>query len=177
VRAMARRASVPEVTTRVRLFGVSYAPLFGLLALRFDGTRLRLALAAAAIAFFADGVRIAVAVPKRVGASPFTVTVVSDRGDQVAGYLATYLLPFLVVPSPRGVDLVAYGIFLVIACVVTVRSNLTHVNPTLYLLGYRLVGLTTAEGFSGSAIVRQDLQVGNVLHATHLGHDVLVEAR
>ena len=166
-----------DLGVRVRLFASSYAPLFALLALRFEDTVLRLTLGALALICILDTVRIAVVIPRRVGASPFTVASISDEGGQVAGYLATYLLPFLAVPNPSVTDLIAYAAFLLIAGVISIRSNLTHINPTLYLLGYRLVSIQAAEGFSGFAVVRSELQPDDVLRATHLGVHVLVEVR
>jgi hypothetical protein len=166
-----------DLGTRVRLFASSYAPLLALLALRFEKPWLRVALGAAAAAFILDTLRIAVVLPKRVGASPFTIESVADEGAQVSGYLATYLLPFLAVPSPSVTDLIAYALFLLIAGVIAVRSDLTEINPTLYLLGYRLMSVTAVEGFVGYAIVRSELAPGSVLRANHLGSHVLVEVR
>lgn len=171
------RATLAETFTACRLFASSFAPLFGLLALRFQGDWLRGILGGLAVLCFFDTVRLAVVVPRQTGASPHRVTGVTDRGDQVAGYLATYLLPFLAVPNPSVTDLVAYGLFLLVAGVVTVRSRLTHINPTLYLLGYRLVSLTTAEGFKGDAIVHSALAPDDILRAIHLNSGVLVEVR
>jgi hypothetical protein len=174
---MAAHATRRDLGTRVRLFASSYAPLFALLALRFEDDWLRVIFGAAAALFFLDTIRIAVVVPRRVGASPYTVETVSDEGGQVAGYLATYLLPFLAVPTPSATDLLAYGLFLVVVGVIAVRSNLTHINPTLYLLGYRLVSITTVEEFRGYAVVRSDPDRGDVLRANHLGSHLLVEVR
>lgn len=162
---------------QIRLFASSYAPLFALLALRFESPWLRLALALAAAIFLADTVRVAYVIPRRVGTSPFTVTSAVDEGGQVAGYLATYLLPFLAVPNPAVTDLAAYGLFLVVVGIISMRSNLTHINPTLYLLGYRLISVTTQEGFSGLAIARTQVRAGDVLRANHLGSHLLVEVR
>jgi hypothetical protein len=166
-----------DLGIQIRLFASSYAPLFALLALRFESRWLRLVLALAAAIFLVDTFRIAYVIPRRVGASPFTVSSADDEGGQVAGYLATYLLPFLAVPNPGTTDLVAYGLFLVVVGVISVRSNLTHINPTLYLLRFRLMSVTTQEGFEGLAVVRSQLRAGDVLRANHLGRHVLVEVR
>lgn len=177
LRVPENRATVAETFTACRLFASSFAPLFALLALRFQGDLLRSILGALAAVCFLDTVRLAVVVPRQAGASPFRVTAVTDRGDQVAGYLATYLLPFLAVPNPSATDLAAYGLFLLVAGVVSVRSGLTHINPTLYMLGYHVVRLTTAEGFTGDAIAHTQVAVGEVFKAVHLNSGVLVEVR
>lgn len=166
-----------DLTTRIRLFASSYAPLFVLLALRFNGIVLRSVLGAVAGVFLIDTLRIVVFVPRRVGVNPLTIKTISDEGGQVAGYLATYLLPFLVLPSPSPTDLVAYALFLIIAGVVTVRSNLTFINPTLYLFGYRLVSITTREGFAGFAILKSSLKENDVIHEINLGTHIVVEVR
>jgi hypothetical protein len=177
VLVMTGRSTGADLVTRVRLFLGSYAPLFALLALRFQSRWLSWGLAVLAGLLFADMVRLAVFIPRRVNADVHTVLTVEDQGSQVAGYLATYLLPFLAVTEPSTRDLLAYALYLVVVGVVTVRSNLTHINPTLYLLGYRLVSLTTTEGFAGYAAVRTPPAPGEHLRANHLGRHVLVEVR
>jgi hypothetical protein len=67
-----------------------------------------------------------------------TLTAVRSQGAAVSGYLATYLLPFLAT-APEGIgDWLAYAGYFLVALVVHVKSDLALVNPTLYLLGYRI---------------------------------------
>lgn len=78
---------------RARLFLSSYAILFAILALRFDGSVLRGTCAALA----AIGALTTVAwfrAARNVQPTPYIIAEVTDRGGEVAGYLATYLLPF-----------------------------------------------------------------------------------
>jgi hypothetical protein len=147
------------------------------LALRFDGTALRASVAGAGAIFLADTARLVIWQPRHVGPSPYQITEVRDHGSQVAGYLATYLLPLLVVPTPRVRDLLAYGLFFLVVAAVYVRSEMVDINPTLYMLGLRVLDVATAEGWSGYAIVRSGLAPGDVLRAVHVDGDVLVEAR
>src|SRR5215207_3787682 len=72
-----------------------------------------------------------------------------DQGGAVAGYLATYLLPLLSFDTHGWNSVVAYGIYVLVVYVIFVRSeNLVLVNPTLYVLGYRIfdVQLEPPEG-------------------------------
>lgn len=172
-----RSSTATDLANRCRMFASSFAPLFALLALRFTPLGLRLAFGLLSGLSFLDTLWLVIVVPRQVGPSPYRVQSVEDRGDQVAGYLATYLLPFLVLPVPTVTDLIAYGLFLFIVGVVTVRSRLTHINPTMYLFGYRLVNVTTEEGFEGDAVVHSDLTNTHVLRAVHLDRGVLVEVR
>jgi len=67
---------------------------------------------------------------------------VKDASGDVAGYLATYLLPFVTVSSPSARDLVGYGILAAVIVAIFLRSELAQINPTLYLLGMRVAVIT-----------------------------------
>jgi hypothetical protein len=73
------------------------------------------------------------------------VTKVTDASGEVAGYLASYLLPFVTVTSPTMTDLIGYGIFFVVLAAIFLRSNLAQINPTLYVIGFRVVRVTIAD--------------------------------
>ena len=70
---------------------------------------------------------------------------VQDASGEVAGYLATYLVPFVTVPSPSAADLAGYCILAVVVLAIFLRSELARINPTLYLLGWRVASITTGE--------------------------------
>lgn len=174
---MQRRATPTTIAIRLRLFGGSYAPLLLMLALRFDGLVLRLTIAAVGVLFLGDTARLVLWLPRRVQPAPFVVTEVKDHGSQVAGYLATYLLPLLVVPTPTVTDLLAYGMFLGVVAVVYVRSEMLDINPTLYVLGLRVLEVVTAEGWAGCAIVKSGLAPGDTLRGVHVDDSLLVQVR
>jgi hypothetical protein len=136
-----------EDLIRLRLFFVSYVPLWAMLAFRSVpphgwhwGSR------AGAVLFFGamslwgwlDAVRL-IQGSGRTSVRSLFFGQVDDQGGNAAGYLATYLLPFVgLVPSDWG-DWAAYVVYFVVAAVVFVRTDLTFVNPTLYLLNRRVV--------------------------------------
>jgi hypothetical protein len=133
---------------RVRLFLVSYFPLWVMLALRalpphnvFHWSSRVLAVvvfALVAIWSFVDGARL-ISGARHTGARTLYFGEVTEQGGNAAGYLATYLLPFLgIVPADIG-DWLAYGVYLFVAVVVFVRSDLSLVNPTLFLMRRRVV--------------------------------------
>ncbi len=135
------RAEVTRAAARARLFLSSYAPLFGILAIRFDGLALRLVFAA----LFAWGVLDTIWITRRARThlQPYEIIVAGteDTGGEVGGYLASYLLPFVTISTPGWRDLLGYSLFLLVGLVIYVRSNLVRVNPTLYLLGYRVLAV------------------------------------
>jgi hypothetical protein len=171
--------AVTEVVRRSRLFLGSYALLFLLLALRFTTTWLDIACCALAIVGFADMVWIVYGVssPSRTGAEPITIDEVRDAGPEVAGYLATYLLPFLTVAEPNGRDVAAYVIFLLVTGLIYVRSEMTQINPTMYLLGRRVVHIRTTGGWDGHLIARSSVEPGDSLRTVTLNAAVRVEVR
>jgi hypothetical protein len=76
---------------------------------------------------------------RQVSELHWRVTDPRDQGGAVAGYLATYLLPLLSLDAHGWNIVIAYGIYLLTVYVIFVRSeNLVLVNPTLYLLRFRI---------------------------------------
>lgn len=122
---------------RLRLFLSSYAPLFAIGAIRFEGVALRVSLGAIAVAGAVSLALLVRTSARRLTPRRVTPTSVEDMGAEVSAYIATYLLPFVAVERPDALDLVAYGLVLVVLAVVFVNSDLLGVNPLLYLAGYR----------------------------------------
>ena len=127
------------------LFLSSYAPLFVILAVRFQGTVLRGICAGLAAIGFAYLAVVVWVVPRAVQQRVYPVDAVQDASGQVAGYLATYIVPFVTVPSPSTADVIGYCIFAVVVLVIFMRSDLAQINPALYLLGRRVASITTGQ--------------------------------
>jgi hypothetical protein len=130
---------------RAQLFLSSYAPLFVILAIRFQGVALKAVCAALAGIGFLYLFLVVFVVTRRAQARPYPVASVQDASGEVAGYLATYLVPFVAVPSPSAADLAGYAILAVVIVAIFMRSELARINPTLYLLGWRVASITTGE--------------------------------
>lgn len=142
------------------LFLSSYGPLLALTAVRLDSGAYRTFLFWLAAAGGAALVA-ALAASRRIAPRDRIVTSVSDRGGDVAGYLATYLLPFLTVSDPATRDVIAYAGFIFLVGVVYTRSALLSVNPLLYVLGYRLVFVGTQSGQANLLICRSVPSAGD----------------
>jgi hypothetical protein len=124
------------------LFLSSYAPLFVILAIRFQGTALRAVCAGLALIGFAYLAVVLWVIPRTTQQRAYSVDAVKDASGEVAGYRATYLVPFVTVASPSAADLVGYCIFAVVVLVIFMRSDLAQINPALYLLGRRVASIT-----------------------------------
>jgi hypothetical protein len=130
---------------RAQLFLSSYAPLFLILAIRFQGTALKTVCAVLAGIGFAYLFVLVYVVTRRMQARDYPVATVQDASGEVAGYLATYLVPFVTVPSPSAADLAGYCILGLVVLAIFLRSELARINPTLYLLGWRVASITTGQ--------------------------------
>jgi hypothetical protein len=138
---------ITEDLIRIRLFFISYVPLWVMLAFRatppgrwhWDGRASAVVLfALLAVWGFADAIRL-IKGSRKIGSRRLVFGEISDQGGNAAGYLATYLLPFIgLIPADWG-DWAAYAVYFAVAGIVFIRTDLTFVNPTLYLLRYRVV--------------------------------------
>jgi hypothetical protein len=130
---------------RAWLFLSSYAPLFVILAIRFEGAALKTVCAVLAGIGFGYLFVVVFVVARRAQARDYPVASVQDASGEVAGYLATYLVPFVTVPSPSAADLAGYCILALVVLAIFLRSELARINPTLYLLGWRVASITTGQ--------------------------------
>lgn len=125
--------------TKPLMFLSSYAPLMLILAIRFDECLLRVACVLLAVLGVA-GLRVFMGLqhdpPEQRGRH--TLVEVRHAGEGASSYLAGYLLPFVTISNPTATDLLAYLGFFVVAYVVTTRTGIIQVNPTLFLFGYRI---------------------------------------
>jgi hypothetical protein len=160
-----------------RLFLGSYALLFLLLAIRFQPPWLWIPCLAVAIIGLADTAWIVFVASGRTEPEPIRIKAVRDTGPEISGYLATYLLPFLTVSSPTARDLMAYAAFLFVAGLLYLKSEMAQINPALYLLGRRVLHISTDSGWDGYVVVRSSLIApGTVLSAAPLNPTIRVEA-
>lgn len=120
---------------------------------------------------------VLVAKVRRQG-DPFPFVEIVDLGDQVAGYVVSYLLPFLL-PSDAdtGEVWLTVGVLLVIGLVL-VQSNQVHLNPVLYLFGYRVYSATTDDGQRYYLVAHSDLSgLDRPLVCAEVTASLLVEKR
>jgi hypothetical protein len=157
-----------DIAIELRFFLCSYALLFVILSIRFTQPALSYACIGLALVGALAGFAT-IAQHRWVEAEPVRVRAIDDRGGDVAGYLATYLLPFVTVPEPGWRDLLGYGLFVFVNGIVYVRSSLVQLNPTLYLFGWRVFQIELgAERWSGFLLSRARVRNGDELDAVRL---------
>lgn len=174
---------------RIQLFLISYTPLALIFAIRAipssNGEQLRSWLVPAGFAVLALlGLALAVGLLRggdRVSPVDLKVAGIQDEGGQAAGYLATYLFPFVLFDGASWRAWAAYGIYFLVLAPVTMRSNLILVNPTLYLLRRRVVridfetkrGVGPADRQSAILICRNLPKVGDPVSVVRLADGYL----
>jgi hypothetical protein len=154
------------------LFLSSYAPLFFMLALRFEAPCLRLVcvglgvLGVVALVWFFSASRSA-----RLG-DPRKVASVTNAGAAASAYLAGYLLPFLALPQPKALDLLAYGLFFLVAYPINAKTGLLQVNPLVFMLpGRSLQMITFGEGDSCLVVTRGRVREGDEIRLRAVGNE------
>lgn len=124
-----------------------------------------------------------------VHAAQGTVIDYRGRGDEVMGYVAGYLIPFVGFSLMDLRQTLALLVFLFMLAFLYVTTDLIHINPTLYLLGFRVYEVrferATAEPGSsvGTAepplirrvITRGTLRRGDILGLVPLTNDLFIE--
>jgi hypothetical protein len=156
------------------LFLSSYAPLFGLLAIRFEPKALWMTCSALALIGLGS-LWLLLRLDARVSVSPHVLATTKDAGPEAASYLASYLLPFVTVSSPSTRDVVAYAGFLVVAAAVQLRSSVIQINPLLYLLGYRVLAIEDDRDLKAYLVTRGSPRAGERVLATRFRDNVLIE--
>jgi hypothetical protein len=121
------------------LFLSSYSPAFLILAVRsFDHSWLIFGVSLA-LAIGSSGIFVLFIHFARKGA-PYNVVVtdVEPHDADLAAYVATYLLPFVVVFGASVQDVIAIGLFLFFICILWVNSGMLYLNPLLASRGYHI---------------------------------------
>lgn len=155
------------------LFLSSYAPLFGLLAIRFSDWRVSgVCYTLAAIGLISLPVLLRLG--QRTSPSPHRLASVRNAGSEAGAYLAGYLLPFLTISTPTLRDVIAYSLFIVVVAAVTLRTSVMQVNPLLYLLGYSVFEVRDDKGLVAYLVSRTKVSPGDEVLASRLADDVLI---
>jgi hypothetical protein len=130
---------MPRRWVMVTLFLSSYLPLFFLIGIRsISESNLVAAFCGLLVAAGALGTWLFLSTAKRKPQGRYRLLEVEKRDGDVAGYAATYLLPFVTVFGGGWRDLLSLAAFIGFLGVIYVRSRLIYVNPLLAFFGYHL---------------------------------------
>jgi hypothetical protein len=158
---------IGALVVRARLLLSSYVALDLILVARVHPLWPRAACGALALLGLVDAGHL-LCLSKGTRAVPRKVARASEAGGEVTGYLATYLLPLLAAPSPSAGDLVAYGIYAALVVIVSLRSDLVQINPTLYLFGLKVSDVTFQDGGTAYVVSKGRIPENQALKVTKL---------
>lgn len=127
---------------RIELATAAFAPAFLLIGLRSGGAWWAWAFYALAVSGVVILVVGAVLVSTGEPGS-YELIDIKDSSDQVLGYVGAYMVPVLLKPdSVLNAAIATATLFLIF--LIHVAAGRVHVNPLLYLLGYRVYSATTS---------------------------------
>lgn len=166
-----------------RLFVTSYAPLAIMLALR-NSERVWppqqaivfWCFAALGVIGLLDAFRLPRGAQRR-GHRRVELSDIKDEGGQVAGYLATYLLPFLNIELDGWRSGAALAVYFIVLFLVFLRSDLALVNPALYIAGWRVVSATSNGRNILLLVERDELVQAGTAHVSSFGRFYVQSSR
>jgi hypothetical protein len=173
---------MPNPKFAFALFLSSYAPAFLIIAVRSFQHSCLLFWASLVLAMLsASAFLIFIKVARSGGAFVGTVSAVEPRDGDLAAYVATYLLPFVMVSSPTTQDVIALAIFLFFIGLLWVNSRMLYLNPLLALVRYRLF-IVKVRVRGGNELPRafllsrqNNLEIGDEVNVDRLATGVLID--
>jgi len=115
---------------------------------------------------------------RRIAPVPITVAMYRRRDQDVVGYVATYLIPFVTVSADSIREFLAVGVFVLVIGVLYVRGELYYLNPILALRGYRAFEIETPGHDIAVVLTRRNyIHRGSEIRAIPLGYQLFWEAK
>ncbi|HVE45534.1 MAG TPA: hypothetical protein VNA57_02140 [Acidimicrobiales bacterium] len=161
---------------RLELGLMAFAPAMALLAFRAREDKLWVLLfcVPAAIGLFVA--IVAQVVVRRGNAEPFAFATIEDAGDEVVGHVGSYLLPAVVDVGQSMEQAIIAAIVLTLIVQIHITTGRVHVNPLLYLLGFRMYRATSITGVTYYLVARTDVSGWDTTRRlVPLGASLLIE--
>jgi hypothetical protein len=153
----------------------SYSPLFLIAAIRMECEQTRQCLIWLGTAFTLLLV-IPLLATSRSAPEDYKLASVENASGEVAAYVATYILPLLVVSDTRLVDLAAYAVVLMLIGLIMIRGELLHYNPWIFILGRTIHTVRMASGRTYYLVAKRHPQPGSVINARAFAERILLES-
>jgi hypothetical protein len=176
---------VPNTPFAFGLFLSSYSPAFLILAVRsFHYSTALFAISLGVAIVSASAFLLFIRVAREGGPFRAMIEDVEPRDGDLAAFVATYLLPFVVVFGVTAQDVIALALFLFFIGVLWINSRMIYLNPLLALAGYhvyvvriRPVGAPTTESLPRSFLLShtRDLRAGDEVRPDRISPGVLID--
>jgi len=149
--------------TRLALFLSSYAPLFGVFAVKQYSHSHKAAYIFSGLAIFSLFV-LFVFFKTAHSLAPSEISVkehVARDGDSMS-YIVTYLVPFLDIKFDDLANIIGVVIIFLVLGVLYVNSNMIYTNPVLNMVGFHIFDVRTTEDRPMVLITRRSFLKTNV---------------
>ena len=171
---------MPRLFVRCMLFFSSYCPLmliFSILSWRTQPLWaigiLTLGLISLLVTFLYISRR-----ERKGGVSQAKITAVEKRDENVVGYIASYLIPFVTFPLDKPEQIAALLVFVAVLLVLYINSNMLYINPMFNLVGYHLYQITIeSDQMSHYLIARQGIKPNKMLYFVEISDNVYLEKK
>jgi hypothetical protein len=163
-----------SLSARLELVLASFAPAFGLLAIRLRETVFWIP--AASLAVLGVVVLIGVAFAARsANAEPYDFEDINDSASDVIGHISTYLAAIVIDPSDSGVEIIIAAVVFALVFLIHVSTGRVHVSPLIYVVGYRTY-TAVSHGTAYYLIAKSDVADWNgTVRVARVAASVLVE--
>lgn len=171
---------MPRLFVRCMLFFSSYFPLMLIFSILLGRTHLDWAIGILALGSFSLLVTFLYLNRRknRGGVSQARITGVDKRDENVVGYIASYLIPFVTIPLDTPEELAALFIFVVVLLILYINSNMIYINPMFNLVGYHLYEITIdSDQLSHYLIARQHIRPDMTLYFVEISDNVYMEKK
>ncbi len=121
----------------------AFSPLFLIGAVRAQDEKLMFTLLGIGVVFTASLLLPILGAQSRAARS-FHITGAESASGEVAAYVATYILPLLLVDDRNVRDFIAYALLLTLIGLIFVRGRLLHYNPWIFVFGRRIYSVRVA---------------------------------
>ncbi len=112
------------------------------------------------------------------GRSQAKVVEVEKRDENVMGYIATYLVPFVTFPVDSPQKTLALLALFVVLLVLYVNSNMIYINPMFNLVGYHLYEIKIdSDEVSHYLIARRIIRPNMLLYFVEMSDGVYLERK
>ncbi|MFZ2541386.1 MAG: hypothetical protein WAW75_06380, partial [Gallionella sp.] len=118
------------------------------------------------------GIFIYIMFVNRLNTMPIKISAVCRRDSEAMSYIATYLLPFIVLPSSDLGDSLSLGIFLFVLCILYVNTGMIHINPTLSLVGWHIYEITRSDGELCALLSRGRIKSNSEIKVIEIGSNL-----
>jgi hypothetical protein len=164
--------------TRVVLFLSSYAPLFGLFAVKQYSHSHKIAYTFFALSLFSLAVLyVFIRTGKSLATTQIVVKEHVARDGDAMSYIVTYLVPFLDINFTELDNVIGLGIIFFVLGILYVNSNMIYMNPVLNLVGFHIFDTRTSDDRPLVLITRRsflasDVQLSVALFGDYTGLEV-----